>query len=123
MFQFDLGLLPDIFHSLSAQLCRKIFRTYDGGTVGDEHTVSQGVICMIVSVENKTDRFRSDGFYVRNDFFSCPRKIRVDHQYVIAKYNKAHIGLFVLAEVTRPVVNIWSKLMHAILRVTWLTYA
>jgi hypothetical protein len=46
--------------------------------VGGEHAVSQGVICMIVSVEDKADRFGSDGFYVRNDFFSRPRKIRVD---------------------------------------------
>jgi hypothetical protein len=76
---------------------------------------------MIVSVEDKVDWFGSDGFYVRNDFFSRPRKTRVDNQYVVAKYNKAHIGLFVLAEITRPVVNIVSKLMHAILRVTWLT--
>jgi hypothetical protein len=89
--------------------------------VGYEHTVSQGVICMIVSVEDKTDWFGRDGFYVRNDFFSRPRKIRVDNQYVVTKYNKAHIGLFVLVEVARPVVNISSNLMHAVLRVTWLT--
>ena len=48
-------------------------------------------------------------------------KFAVDHQYVVAKYNKAHIGLFVRAEITRPVVNILSQPMHAILPlITWL---
>jgi hypothetical protein len=89
--------------------------------MGDEHTVSHGVIRMVVSVEDKTHGFGGDGFYVRKDVFSRPRKIRVDNQYIVAKYNEAHISLFVHAEVTSPIVNISSKLMHAILRVTWLT--
>jgi len=85
--------------------------------MGGEHTVSHGVIRMVVSVEDKTHGLGGDGFYVRKDVFSRPRKIRVNNQYIVAKYNEAHIGLFVLAEVTSPIVNISSKLMHATLGV------
>ena len=65
--------------------------------MGDEHTVSHGVIRMVMSVEDKTYGFGGDGFYVRKDVFSRPRKIRVNNQYILAKYNETHIGLFVLA--------------------------
>ena len=70
-----------------------------------------------MSVEDKTYGFGGNGSYVRKDVFSRPRKIRVNNQHIVAKYNEAHISLFVLAEVTSPIVNISSKLMHATLGV------
>ena len=89
--------------------------------MGGEHTVPHRVIRMVVSVEDKTHGFGGDGSYVRKDVLSRPRKISVNNQYIVAKYNEAHIRLFMLAEVTRPVVNILSKLVHATLRVTRFT--
>ena len=63
--------------------------------MGNEHTVSHGVIRMIVSVEDKTYGFGGNGSYVRQDVFSRPRKIRANNQYLVAKYNVAHISRYV----------------------------